>query len=54
MLEELEAQVSAVFRRVVEQKAGKLEDEGSLHGKQMLDEEGRLVGGQGVQQHSQH
>ena len=54
VLEELEAQVSAVFRRVVEQKAGKLEDEGSLHGKQMLDEEGRLVGGQGVQQHSQH
>ena len=54
MLEELEAQVSAVFRRVVKQEAWKLEDKGSLHGKQMLDEEGGLVGGQGVQQHSQH
>ena len=50
MLEELEAEISAVLGGLVEQKPGELEDERPLDGEQVLEEERGLVGGQGVQE----
>ena len=53
MLEQPEAEIGAVLGRVVEQQGGELEDEGSLHGEQVAEEEGRLVGAEGVEKNAE-
>ena len=53
MLEETKAEIGTVFGGLVKEEAGKLEDKRALDCKQMLDEKGRLVGGQGVEENAE-
>ena len=49
VLEEPEAEVGAVLRGLVEEEAGKFEDERPLDGEEVTEERGGLVGAQRVQ-----
>lgn len=50
MSEQTKAKVGAVFGCIVEQQTRELEDEGPLHGEEVLEEEGGLIGAEGVQE----